>query len=984
MAGYLSAQVTFPENGVVDNRDELFAFKNATIYKSYNERIDSAVLIIKKGKVVSIGKSASIPGDAVVIDLKGKYIYPSFIDIYSNYGMPDVKRPQFGRNSDDNGTRLETSRKGAFAWNEALNSDFNAFENFTADKGKAKEYLELGFGVVNTHRMDGISQGSSAVVLLGDERENQLIILEKAAHHLSFNKGSSTQTYPGSLMGSIALIRQTYLDGEWYTRSGNKEQENISLQTWNDLQKYPQIFETGDKLTAIRAYKIAKEFNKNYIIKGSGNEYQRLDDIKKYGNQFIIPLNFPDAYEVEDPFNAIRIDLSDMKHWELAPSNPARMVNAGFQIAITSDGLVKRAEFKSKLLEAIKNGLSKEEALKALTYTPATWLGVADKTGSLDAGKIADFFISDTDYFTKESRIIQHWVRGKAVISNSLTDPLPKGIYNLRIDTTNYKLYIDKEGAKTTMSIHISDSLKMDVNSAFQHNLVTLSFSPPKSKNAVVRLSGTVSQSSMTGMGNLANGKWVSWDAGYSSELTKKEAKKDSAQTELPKAQVMYPWIGFGWTTKPEAKEYLIKNATIWTNEKDGILKNADLLIKNGKISKVGKNLSSAGAIVIDAAGKHVTPGIIDEHSHIAISGGVNECTQAVTSEVRIGDVVNCDDVNIYRQLSGGVTCSHLLHGSCNPVGGQTALIKLRWGYAPEEMKVENADGFIKFALGENVKVSRADRNFRFPDTRMGVEQVYTDAFSRAREYMALKKDKSKAGSFRKDLELEALEEILLSKRFITCHSYVQSEINMLMHVGDYFGFKVNTFTHILEGYKVADKMKKRGIGASTFSDWWAYKFEVYEAIPYNGALMHDEGLVVAYNSDDAEMARRLNQEAAKAVKYGGVSEEEALKFVTLNPAKLLHIDKQTGSLKEGKDADVVIWSDNPLSIYAVAEMTFVDGIKFFDRKEMKEAEIAMEAERSRLIQKMIAFKKGGGKTEKFSSPKKILYHCDTVEEESY
>ncbi|HMG14247.1 MAG TPA: hypothetical protein VK590_02300, partial [Saprospiraceae bacterium] len=321
----LSAQVTFPENGVIDNRDEQYVFKNATIYKSFNEKLDSATLIIKKGKVVAIGKNLVMPKDAVVFDLQGKFIYPSFIDMYSNYGMPDiVRRPR--RFNEDDASQLATGRKGAYGWNEALNCDFNANESFIADKNKAKEYLEQGFGMVNIHRMDGISRGTSTVVLLGDERENELVVLGKAAHHLSFNKGSSNQNYPGSLMGCIALLRQTYMDGDWYTRAGSKEQFNISLQAWNELQKYPQIFEVGDKLSAIRALKIAKEFNKNYIIKASGTEYQRLDELKKYGNQFIVPLNFPEVYEVEDPFNAQRIDLADMKHWELAPTNPAKML----------------------------------------------------------------------------------------------------------------------------------------------------------------------------------------------------------------------------------------------------------------------------------------------------------------------------------------------------------------------------------------------------------------------------------------------------------------------------------------------------------------------------------------------------------------------------------------------------------------------------------------------------------------------------------
>jgi len=342
--------------------------------------------------------------------------------------------------------------------------------------------------------------------------------------------------------------------------------------------------------------------------------------------------------------------------------------------------------------------------------------------------------------------------------------------------------------------------------------------------------------------------------------------------------------------------------------------------------------------------------------------------------------VVNSEDINIYRQLSGGVTTSQLLHGSCNPIGGQSAIIKLRWGFAPEQMKFENTDGFIKFALGENVKKSRNTRNNRFPDSRMGVEQVYVDAFTRAKEYEA--KKKSGGTSFRKDLDMEAVVEVLNAQRFITCHSYVQSEINMLMHVADAFGFKVNTFTHILEGYKVADKMKAHGAGGSTFSDWWAYKYEVIDAIPHNAALMAEQGIITAINSDDAEMARRLNQEAAKAVLYGDVAEEEAWKMVTLNPAKLLHIDDRVGSVKAGKDADIVLWSTNPLSVYAKAEITLIDGVKFFDRTEDLKLRQELAMERARLIQKMIAHKKGGGKTGPMRGGRKHLYHCDSAEDE--
>jgi imidazolonepropionase-like amidohydrolase len=328
------------------------------------------------------------------------------------------------------------------------------------------------------------------------------------------------------------------------------------------------------------------------------------------------------------------------------------------------------------------------------------------------------------------------------------------------------------------------------------------------------------------------------------------------------------------------------------------------------------------------------------------------------------------------------------LHGSANPIGGQAALIKLKWGSEPADLLYPNAPKFIKFALGENVKQTNwGDFNtVRFPQTRMGVEQVFYHSFKKAKAYAENKKayeelsDKKKLKQVKPlvDYELEVLNEILDSKRFVTCHSYIQSEINMLMKVADSMEFTLNTFTHILEGYKVADKMKAHGAGGSTFADWWAYKFEVNDAIPYNATILNDLGIVTAINSDDAEMARRLNQEAGKIVKYGQTSQEDAWKMVTLNPAKLLHIDDKVGSIKVGKDADIVIWSDNPLSINAITEKTFVDGVLLFDIDQQQELIKRNQLEKSRILLKMSSDK---GQKKEFKPKKKGHYHCDTIEQ---
>ncbi len=402
----------------------------------------------------------------------------------------------------------------------------------------------------------------------------------------------------------------------------------------------------------------------------------------------------------------------------------------------------------------------------------------------------------------------------------------------------------------------------------------------------------------------------------------------------------------------------------------------------------------------LDAQGMHLTPGIIDEHSHIAISRGVNEGTQASTSEVRIGDALNPSDINIFRQLAGGVTTSQLLHGSANPIGGQSAIVKLRWGQPYGKMVFAEAPPFIKFALGENVKQTNWGERYtsRYPQTRMGVEQIFYDYFYRAKSYGERKalyeaspKDKKKkrkskneddADAFRVDLELEALLEILEGKRHITCHSYVQSEINMLMHVADSMGFKVNTFTHILEGYKVADKMAEHGAAGSTFSDWWAYKYEVRDAIPHNASLMHRAGVLTGINSDDAEMARRLNQEASKAIKYGSMSEEDALKLVTLYPAKMMHIDYLVGSIAPGMHADLVLWSGHPLSTYSKAEITFIDGIRYFDRSRLTDLMERDRIDRNRIADMMRQEKENGEESRKPERKMERYYHCTDIEEQ--
>jgi imidazolonepropionase-like amidohydrolase len=973
------SQSTFPVNGIPDERFIYYAFVNATVFTDYQTKIDSATLLIKNGKVEAVGKNVIIPAGAVTYDLSGRFIYPSFIDAWTDYGMPEIAKGERSKVP-----QLATKTKGAYAWNQALKPETDAAKVFTVNNDVASKFRKAGFGIAFTSYQDGIARGTGAVVCLGEGKEQELIIKARAAACYSFKKGTSEQDYPTSQMGAIALLRQTYMDAAWYRNGGREKEFNISLQEWNNNQQMPQIFEAEDKFQSIRADKIADEAGVKYIIRGSGDEYQQLEEIAKTSNSYILPLRFPEAFDVADPYDAMNITLADLKHWEMAPFNASLLQKANVTFAFTASGLKDPSDFIQQLRKVVKYGLTEENALKAATYTPSVMLGISDKTGMLKKGMLADFNIWSANLFNKDAILLENWIQGKKYLIKQNTANDIRGNYRLAAlpnDSLLLRIGGETFDFKATI-IDRNDTLKASIT--FSNNIITLRYEIKKNpgKGTYV-LNGYRVNDRFNGTGEDPDFNTFPWSATFLNQYIP-EVKKDTAPKEVPVlSDVYFPNKAFGFNVLPVKETVVIKNVTVWTNEKEGILDSADVLISDGKISKIGKRISAAGAIVIDGAGKHLTSGIIDEHSHIAISGDVNECSHSVTSEVRIGDVINSEDINIYRQLSGGVTTSQLLHGSCNPIGGQSAIIKLRWGLAPEKLKFEGADQFIKFALGENVKQSNwgDEVRLRYPQTRMGIEQVYYNAFTRAKEYEAMRKNsdgKKSTTLFRRDLRLEALVEILNKRRFITCHSYQQGEINMLMHVGDSMGFKVNTFTHVLEGYKVADKLKNHGAGASTFSDWWAYKFEVIEAIPYNGSILHDEGVVTAYNSDDAEMARRLNQEAAKAVKYGGVSEEEALKFVTLNPAKLLHIDNRVGSIREGKDADVVLWSENPLSVYAKVLKTYIDGVCYYDSERDLKLQQETKKERSRLIEKMMAEKNKPGSSELKKPPfkKEILHHC--------
>jgi imidazolonepropionase-like amidohydrolase len=558
------------------------------------------------------------------------------------------------------------------------------------------------------------------------------------------------------------------------------------------------------------------------------------------------------------------------------------------------------------------------------------------------------------------------WIEGSELQLSP--DPINNyaGLWTFKERERTWALDIDKDGLIFSAKL-IKDSISISVqNLSIVRDQISFTINDTAHfNNGAVRFFGRIEKKEMSGKIIYADNNRSSWTAQLDS---KKPSPVFTMKKEEPsKLEVFSPEGAYGVDEKIiKPKTILVDDATIWTSGPDGVLEGFDILFQNGRVKQIAKNiyLNDKNAIIIDGKGKHITPGLIDAHSHMA-GESINEGFQNVTAEVRMRDVIDPNDIAMYRALAGGLTTINLLHGSANPIGGQSVVMKLRWGSFSNDLIFNEASQAIKFALGENVKRKRSYG--RYPETRMGVEQVIRDAFSAARDYNKLWNTYNKDAKLqrtklppRRDLELDALVEILNGKRIVHAHSYRQDEILMLTRIAEDFGFTMGTFQHVLEGYKVAERLVEHGASASTFSDWWAYKFEVIDAIPFNGTLMANVGVNVSFNSDSDELARRMNLEAAKAVKYGGLSEEEALKMVTINPAKQLKIDKYVGSLEIGKDADFVLWSGHPLSNYSICEETWVDGKQYFSQSKDRYFRERDEKLRNDLIQKILVSSESG------------------------
>ncbi|MBC8135222.1 MAG: amidohydrolase family protein [Fibrella sp.] len=933
-APVLSAPDTYDGNAFAP-APNTFAITNARIVPVSGKSIERGTVVLRDGLIAAVGASVATPKDAQVIDGTGLTVYPALVDAYTNDGMPLS-------------TEYTAPARGAFYPVTTVRAEIEAPSLLKPDTTIWANRRKNGFGSALIAPGVGLIAGTSAFVSLAPESPDTaaLLIKSNVAMHASWDnpKPTGADDYPNSLMGEISAIRQALYDAvnadlslnDYAKKPVGKERPVISAQISALVpvvkKQKPLVMHADSAIAIRRALKVAKEFGLTPVIEGGAEAGAIAGELKAAGASVLLTTALPEAPKLldgeDDPTT-----LQGFRYRATVPRTAAKLAAAGVPFAFGTDGLKSLDDYRKNVRKMIAAGLPAEAATVAATQTGAKIFGADKQIGSLTPGSIGNVLVMDGDLWGAKTKIRYLFVDGK---KTEVGEPATKS-------TTLPSLVTKAEPAPPKLTLEEAKKM-LPAGVSVEQALKYLRESPKQAEQFLPK--GVSVNDAIAALEGSGDGDAKPDD----NSATKTPVKKDADDITAP------PVVGTGLVPPlpPQvAKTFVLRGATVWTVAKEGVMPGTDVYVKDGKIAAIGANLSVPGGTTeIDAKGKHITPGMIDAHSHTAMDA-VNEGSNIVTSECRIEDVIDPEDVNIYRQLAGGTTAANLLHGSANAIGGQNQIVKLRWGQDADGMVFAGAPKGIKFALGENPTQSNYQPTTqRYPYSRMGVERVIREAFTMARDYQ--NEWKAYKGGKRplppqRDLRMDALVEILEGKRVVHCHSYRQDEILAMIRVADDFGFKVGTFQHVMEGYKVADEMAKHGAGGSTFSDWWAYKFEVRDAIQYNGALMNERGVLTSFNSDSSELARRLNLEAAKAVHWGNVAPEEAIKFVTINPAKQLGIEKYVGSLEKGKDADIAVWSGDPLSSLTICEKTFVDGKLLFDRAADLAARPALEAEKKRL-----------------------------------
>ena len=959
-----------------------YAVKDVRVVVGNGDVLEGATVLVADGLIEAVGVGLEIPADARVIEGGSLTVYPGLIDPLTGLGLASEATESRDSRGGSDGPGGNSSapapvlgpetRPATEPWREA--------GDFLDPEADFESWRQAGFTSAMTVKDGGFFNGRGSVIHLGAGDPKDRVLARSVAQHMGLDPIRSFRLFPSSLMGVLSYVDQTLMDTRHYMKARAAYEKSptgrqrprfeASLEALaEDLEQGRAFLIPADNdLEIDRVLGMAEKHQLRPVIYGGQGAYARRAELSKADVPVLINLDWPEENKDRDP--DADTSFRELYHRRMSVQSPAMLASAGVPFAFYSAGLGSPSQVFEKVRAAVEAGLDEQVALRAMTSGAAEILGLDDRLGTVEKGKIANLVVATDLPWAEDVEVQGVFVDGRYFFERKEDEGEKEppasdvsGTWALQLQTPGgarditATLEMDEEG-KVSGELESERGTSQIEKGRMSADRLTFE-STRTGGGRTMTASYTLMVEGERVDGTLSAGSMV---LDLNGERTAKAEEKDGAEEaeevdEVTADELESAMAVFQGPAK-RLGSFVVTHAKVFTVTGEPI-ENGTVIVRDGKIDAVGEGLDvPAGLEVFDADGGSLIPGIIDAHSHIAIDGAGNEGSLAVTSMVTIQDVIDPHDIAIYRALAGGVTSINVLHGSANPIGGGNAVLKLRWGSNADGMRFEGAPPGIKFALGENPKRSRSTGRSgprRYPATRMGVMDVIRQAFLDAKAYQkgwADYRATSKGGSSvppRVDRKLEPLVEILEGKRLVHSHSYRADEILQLLRLAEEMGFKVATLQHVLEGYKVADEIAAHGAGASTFSDWWGYKVEAYDAIPHNAALMTERGVSVSVNSDSAEEMRHLNQEAAKAMHWGGLSHEQALRLVTLNPAEQLGIDHRVGSIEVGKDADLVLYDGDPLSVRSVVQKTFIDGDLYFDIELDRERQATIDGIKARL-----------------------------------